>query len=155
SRKPKGRAQVHLALSRACKAAGDAPRALEELDRATRIDPAHPGILLALGREALDADDIDRAQRAFQALLLVADAPIRRWEILLELVDIAERRGESERAAEFRESAFEAARESTEETARFEEALRARGQQIRYIRALETKMSSADGPAQAAKALAE
>src|SRR5262249_53789279 len=40
-------------------------------------------------------------------------------------------------------------------TARFEEGLRARGQQAKYIRALEAKVSSADGPAQAAKSLAE
>src|SRR6185369_2147766 len=70
-RRPKERALVHYELARVLIKAGDRTQALEELDAALRIDPAHPDILHALATLAFEMDQLDRANRAYRALLLV------------------------------------------------------------------------------------
>lgn len=150
TRKPKDRALSHYSLARAARASGDRPRALAELDAAAKIDPTHAGILHAQARLAAELGHVDRAMRAYQALLLLrqteddvsthqhavgvdvgpdgpGDGDLARSEILLELADLAGRKGDAVRAAEFRESAFEAARESPEEEERLRIALERRG----------------------------
>src|SRR5690606_30874327 len=115
SRRPKDRALVHYELARALLAAGERAVALSELERASKIDPAHPTILSMLARTAFDEGDLERAERMYRALLLVDSrdgARTSRAEALLSLGDIAERRGDAVRAEEFVESAFEAAQES-------------------------------------------
>jgi tetratricopeptide (TPR) repeat protein len=156
SRKPKERALVHHQLALVALAQGDRPRALGELDTALRIDPAHPDVLLALARLALDEDQLERANRTYRALLLVVRkpgdgegssilrrAPIRRAEVLFELSHIAERMGDPSRATEYLDSAFEASRESDEERERLLFALRARGSYATLARALEARLPAA------------
>jgi len=109
--------------------AGDRPRALVELDAATRIDPANPEILRALAELARDDGQLERAERSFRALLVVLrkDAGIARSEVFLELAAIARRQDDEGRAGELLESAFEAAARSTSEAFALERALRASG----------------------------
>jgi tetratricopeptide (TPR) repeat protein len=152
SRKPKDRAVSHYALARAAQAAGDRTRALAELDAGAKIDSTHAGILHALGRLATSEGQLDRAVRAYQALLLVRrpqedtaaqqayeklvdlgrapgegrEGDLTRAELLLELSRIVKRQGDNVRADEFMESAREAARENPASAERFERAL-ARG----------------------------
>ena len=144
---------MHFELAQIALAKGDRPRALGELDAALRIDPAHPEILLALARLAMEDGQLDRASRTYRSLLLVVrrsrgdEAPgeegVSRAEVLFELSEIARLRGEAERAAEQLDSAFEAARESDTERERLLDALRARKRHDVLARALEERLGDA------------
>lgn len=134
ARRPKERALVHFELGRTALASGDRARSLSEFDAAIRIDPGHPGVLLALARLALEEGQIERAARMYRALLLVVRKPkegrgadISRAEVLFELSELTRTIGEPDRAAEYLESAMESARESSDERDRLMAALRARG----------------------------
>ena len=147
-RRPKERALVHFELANVSLASGDRARALGELDVALRIDPAHPEILHALAKLALEEGQLERASRTLRALLLVkrpdaaADrATPSRGEILLELAAIAERQGEAERAAEFVESALEAARSGDAERERLFAMLRARARHDVLARGIEQRLA--------------
>ncbi|WP_437672028.1 hypothetical protein [Sorangium sp. So ce131] len=171
SRRPKERALVHYELARVALATGDRARAMAEFDLALRIDPAHPDALHGLAGLALEDGQLDRAHRAYRALLLVARRPrddadgpggrrstmpprsslgrlpaasFSRAEVLLALGEIARRQGAPEREVEYVESAFEAARESEQEHEKLLAALRARGQHDLLARALEARLA---GPA--------
>ena len=52
-------------------ATGESPDALRELEAASKIDPAHPGIMQMLGRVAMEQGEFDRAERMFRSLMLV------------------------------------------------------------------------------------
>jgi tetratricopeptide (TPR) repeat protein len=159
-RRPKERALVHFELAQIALAKGDRARALGELDAALRIDPAHPEILLSLAKLSMEEGQLDRAARTYRSLLLVVrrsrgdEAPgeegVSRAEVLFELSEIARLRGETERAAEQLDSAFEAARESDTERERLLDALRARKRYDVLARALEGRLAGASGAAGAA-----
>lgn len=166
-RRPKERALVHFELAHIALAKGDRPRALSELDAALRIDPAHPEILLALARLAMEEGQLDRASRTYRSLLLVVrrtrgddaagEEGVSRAEVLFELSEIARLRGEPARAAEQLDSAFEAASGSDTERERLFQALRARQRYDVLARALEGQLAGAAGAsgAQAAAILDE
>ncbi len=157
TRRPKDRALAHFELARVTLATGDRPVAVSELDLALKIDPANPEILQTLARLALEEGQLDRAARNYRALLLVMRKPrdeagpaaVSRAEVLFDLREIARMQGDDERAAEYLESAFEAARESPEEGERLLSAMRARKSYDLLARALETRIEGALG-AQAA-----
>lgn len=149
-RRPKERAPVHYHLARLDLAMGDRPRALLELDAATKIDPANPEILQALAELARDDGQLERAERSYRALLTVLrrqtddpdeEPPITRSEVLFELSAIATRQGETDRANEILESALELAVESTLEARRLEGALRNAGDTITLARAMEARLA--------------
>ncbi|WP_437686930.1 tetratricopeptide repeat protein [Sorangium sp. So ce176] len=174
ARRPKERALVHDELARVALATGDRARAMAEFDNALRIDPAHTGALDGLAVLALEDGQLERAHRAYRALLLVARRPrdegdglpgarrsslpparsslasrpaatsFSRAEVLLALGEIARRQGAPDREAEYVESAFEAARESEAEHEKLLAALRARGRHDLLARALEARLG---GPA--------
>lgn len=159
TRKPKDRALVHFQLARVSLAAGRRAEAIAELDFANKIDPAHPGILQALAKLAFEEGQLDRAEKQYRALLLVLgrddeDAPSRA-EALLDLAEIAGKTGDSVRAAELVDSAFEAALESAREAEALEAALRQRGRYDLLARSVETRLGQAASPAEAARALAD
>ncbi|WP_437524415.1 hypothetical protein WME79_35980 [Sorangium sp. So ce726] len=174
TRRPKERALVHYELARVALATGDRARAMAEFDLALRVDPAHPDALHGLAGLALEDGQLERAHRAYRALLLVARRPrdegeglvgvrrstmpptrssvglpsstsFSRAEVLLALGEIARRQGAPDREAEYVESAFEAARESDGEHEKLLVALRARGRHDLLARALEARLA---GPAQ-------
>ncbi|MEB2324868.1 MAG: hypothetical protein OZ921_20310, partial [Sorangiineae bacterium] len=160
ARKPKERAVVHFALSQVWLESGSRAEALAELDLASRIDQAHPGILRALAALALEEGELERAERMYRALLLVLGRGARddgpsRVEALLDLGRIAETKGDAVRAVEFVESAFEAALESVAEARTLEAALRRRGRRELLGRALEARLSGELEPRDAAQVLAE
>ncbi|WP_437895685.1 tetratricopeptide repeat protein [Sorangium sp. So ce124] len=173
ARRPKERALVHYELARVALATGDRARAMAEFDLALRVDPAHPDALHGLAGLALEDGQLERAHRAYRALLLVARRPrdegeglvgarrstmpptrssvglpsatsFSRAEVLLALGEIARRQGAPDREAEYVESAFEAARESDAEHEKLLAALRARGRHDLLARALEARLA---GPA--------
>ncbi|WP_437903789.1 tetratricopeptide repeat protein [Sorangium sp. So ce327] len=182
ARRPKERALVHHELARVALATGDRARAMAEFDLALRVDPAHPDALHGLAGLALEDGQLERAHRAYRALLLVARRPrdegeglvgvrrstmpptrssvglpsstsFSRAEVLLALGEIARRQGAPDREAEYVESAFEAARESDAEHEKLLAALRARGRHDLLARALEARLAGpAEGPAEDAAA---
>ncbi len=162
-RRPKERAPVHYHLARLDLAIGDRARALVELDAATKIDPANPEILRALSELARDDGQLDRAERSYRALLTVLrrqddtkeDPPIVKTEVLLELAQIAERQGETERAKEITESAMEMATESENESKRLEAMLRARGDHVHFSRAMERRLAKSKEDSAYAENLSE
>ncbi|HEX9619836.1 MAG TPA: tetratricopeptide repeat protein, partial [Polyangiaceae bacterium] len=156
-RRPKERAIVHFELAKVLLRGDRADAALEQLELANKIDPAHPAILSMLARRAFEAGELPRAEQMYRALLLVAGrgTEASRAEALLDLSEIATRRGDGARAAEFIESAFEAALESVHEAEALERALRAAGRPELLTRAIELRLNQALSPAEAARVLAD
>lgn len=158
ARRPKERALVHYRLGQVCIAAARRAEALAELDAANKIDPAHAGVSQALARLAFEEGDLDRAERMYRALLFVLgtadsdDAPSRATA-LLDLSEIAEKKGDAVRAEEFIESAFESALEHEHEARALERALKERGRVGLLARALETRLKENLPPAEAARAM--
>lgn len=150
TRRPKDRALVHYELAKVL-APTDRARAAAELDLALRIDPAHPEILAMLARISMEDGQLDRAARTYRALLLIVRKPreeglgLGRAEVFLELGEISKLQGDAGRAAEYLESAFEAARESPEESERLLVVLRRRGSHEMLARSLEAKLAAAEG----------
>jgi tetratricopeptide (TPR) repeat protein len=160
ARKPKDRALAHFQLARVLLASAEQGEALRELDAASKIDPAHPGIMQMLGRVAMEQGEFDRAERMFRSLMLVVgrdeepDAPSKA-EALLSLSELSVRRGDDARAQELIESAFEASSESGREALALETALRNRGRHDLLARALYSRLEQVLSPADAATALAD
>jgi predicted Zn-dependent protease len=161
-RKPKERAQVHFHLARLDLATGQRKQALAELDAAMRIDAANPQILRMVAELARDDGQLDKAERAYRALLTAVrktedagdDAPVLRTEVLVELSEIASRQGDESRAEEILESAFEIAASSEPEACRLERALLAKKKHTALVRAIEARISRLEGQARG-EALAE
>lgn len=160
ARRPKERAVVHHALADALLCLGRREEAVAELQRATSIDPAHPGILRQLARLAFEGGEFDRAEQTYRALLLVLGtttepAGASRAEALLDMSEISLRRGNTVRAEEFIESAFESAASSEAEAAALEQILRARGQHALLGRSVQARLDAARSPVTAVRALAD
>ncbi|NUP07158.1 MAG: tetratricopeptide repeat protein [Polyangiaceae bacterium] len=160
TRKPKERALVHFELAKVALAEKDRGLAITELDNATKIDPANAGVLQLLGEIALEEGQFLRAQRTYRGLLLVlrsqregrgapaegffAPPVVYKSQVFVELALIAERQKDPERKAEFVESAFEAARESTKEADALIGALERRGYFDLVARALAARLEVTD-----------
>ncbi|MEZ4406389.1 MAG: tetratricopeptide repeat protein [Polyangiales bacterium] len=167
--RPLERAVVHYHLAQLAQARGDTDEALAQLETASTIDMAHPGIFKLLGDLSREAGQLQRAERAYRALLMIVRrnpppgsgatiVPGRApgpgpSEVLYELHRIAEALGDDERAKETLESAFETASRSGAEARRFERALRDAGEPRLLLRAMETRLSHEDDPAKAAEVL--
>ena len=160
ARRPKDRALAHFLMARSLLGAKREAEALQELDAASKIDPAHPGIMQLLARMALEHGQLDRAERMYRSLLLVLGRDESREgpskaEALIALSEISAKRGDAVRAGEFIESAFEAALESPADASALENALRSQQRYDLLARALETRLGR-DLPApEAARALAD
>ncbi len=169
-RRPRERAPVHYQMARLELAADNRARALMELDTAARVDPQNPEILGTLAQLARDDGQLERAEKSYRALLVIlrrspaspnggrdtaGGSSYARGEVLLELSLIAEQRGESERAREILESAFEAAAESEFERERLENRLRERGAHATLVRALELRLARLGDAPEAAHTLSE
>ena len=159
-RRPKDRALAHFLLARVLLAQDREEDALQELDAASKIDPAHAGIMQMLARVALEHGQLDRAEKMYRSLLLVLgrddskDGPSKA-EALIALSEISAKRGDSVRAGEFIESAFEAALESPGDALALESALRSQNRHDLLARALEARLARDLAPHDAARALAD
>ena len=103
-------AGVHHRLAKAHIADGDKALGVAELDQAFRINPGDLGILVDLGRLAIDLNDLEKAQKTFRALLLQrldARAPITKAEVFFHLGEISHRLGEKQKAIQMLERAIE------------------------------------------------
>lgn len=158
--RPAERAGVHYQLALIAQARGETSEALAQLDLASKIDMAHAGIFKLLGDLARDAGMLDRAERAYRALLMI----VRRHassdseatgpsEVLWELHGIATTLGQADRASETLESAFDTAARSDLESVRFGRALRAAGRFDLLLRCQSARLQLEHTPEEAAEIL--
>ena len=150
-RRSADRAGVHHRLGLVARDQGDLPRAIEQLELATKMAMASAPILQTLGDLAREAGDLDRAEKAYRTLLMAVrrrapDAPVDVGvgEVLFELHAIADAREDSNQASELRESALEAAASSDGEALRFHEALVARGDAALALEGLERRVAGVE-----------
>jgi tetratricopeptide (TPR) repeat protein len=155
-RRPPERADVHYQLAQVAAAAGQPAEAKAQLETATSMSTEHAGALRMLAELYRDGGDLERAERMFGALLLIAlrqkppvageddpDKPARS-EVMINLHWILTKLKQQGRADEMLASAFEAARRSELEARRLEQALHDAGDHALYLRALEGRLEQAD-----------
>ncbi|MBL8604017.1 MAG: tetratricopeptide repeat protein [Myxococcales bacterium] len=154
--RPPERALAHYHLAQLARDRGDLQGATAQLEIASAIDLTHPGIFKMLGELSREAEQFDKAERAYRALLLIvrrqsasalqsADA-VGPSEVLYALYQIAVQNGQDERAQETLESAFETAATSDAEAARLERAVRAQSEHPLLLRVLELRLSLKPAP---------
>jgi tetratricopeptide (TPR) repeat protein len=100
----------HHRLGRALASLGDKDVALTQLDMAFKIDPGSVEVLRDLGVLALEANDLDRAQKTFRALLLQrldASSGISKGEVFYYLGEICMKQGDKVKAVQMLERAVE------------------------------------------------
>lgn len=155
------RAQVHYELGVLARDQGDLDGALEQLELATKMAMAEPRMLQMLGRLAREASQLDRAEKAYRALLMTvrrrgsdANLDVGSAEVLFELHAIAQARGDEEGARGLRESAIEAAAQNDAEAFRFRDALVERGDAALALEGLERRTALAESDASKAQMLA-
>ncbi|MEM9460609.1 MAG: tetratricopeptide repeat protein [Myxococcota bacterium] len=141
------RAGVHLQLARVAHAQGDTAQALDQLELASKMDSANPTIMRTLAEMAREAGELDRAERAYRALLLqvrrLGEAAFEQTSaaaVLIELSSIAAERGQAEQAEELQESALEALADDDTQAPALQRALTARGDHALLLRVLQTRL---------------
>lgn len=160
-RRSKERATIHHQLALVARTDGDLPAALEHLEQAAAMDMGSEEILLDLAETAMEAKNLDRAERAYQALLVLsrrsepAEATLSSGEILLRLEAVAETRGDAAAAAERLDSAVAAGLQSVQEAQRLQKAFVARGQVERAVALLEKRGAAAGTGAEEARVLCD
>jgi tetratricopeptide (TPR) repeat protein len=110
AKRTKELAEIHRRLASAYLADGEGQRALEELDKAFRIEPGNISVLALLGEVALNVGDLKKAQQMYRALLLqkLDDAgPIKKALVFVRLGDIHDRLGEKPKAIQMYERALQ------------------------------------------------
>ena len=110
SKRPKELGEIHRRLAKAYLAAGENQRAMEELDKAFRIEPGNVNVLTLLGQVAMDLGDYKKAQQMFRALLLQKldeSGPIKKSEVFLRLGEVHEKIGETPKAMQMYERAVQ------------------------------------------------
>ena len=110
NRRTKELSLYHHRLGRALATLGDKDVALQQLDMAFKIDPGSIEVLRDLGVLALEANDLDRAQKTFRALLLQrldASSGISKGEVFFYLGEICMKQGDKAKAVQMLERAVE------------------------------------------------
>jgi tetratricopeptide (TPR) repeat protein len=142
------RAEVHLRLARVAQAEGNTEEALSQLDTASSMDRAHVGILRELGELSQTAGQLDRAERAYRALLMIVRKPqpgvemeIGASEVFYRLHSIAAEQKQAEKASELLESAVQTAAQSEAETLKLRALLMRKGEPQLLLRVLELRLT--------------
>ena len=103
-------AEIHRRLAKAYLSDGEQPRAMDELDKAFRIEPGNVHILKELGTVSVQVGDLKKAQQMFRALLLQKlddSGPITKAEVFFSLGDVHLRLGEKQKAVQMLERALQ------------------------------------------------
>lgn len=146
------RANVHFQLALIERAEGNLEAALEQLDAAAKIQRTDPVILKTLGDVAQQNGELERAETAYRALLLLVGrkqaggSEVGESAILFELYRIATQRQDTARAKDLLDSALQAADQDADEAERLEDALRQAGHWDLLLGALDRRLQrSEDG----------
>jgi golgin subfamily B member 1 len=110
NKRTKELAEIHRRLASAHLADGEGKRALDELDKAFRIEPGNISVLSLLGQVALDVGDLKKAQQMYRALLLQKlddNGPIAKALVFVRLGDIHDRLAEKPKAIQMYERALQ------------------------------------------------
>lgn len=110
-RRSKELGEIHRRVATAALSLGDTARALDELDKAFRIEPGNVFVLTELGDVALQAGDVKKAQQMYRALLLQkleAGSPISKAEVFTRLGRTHVALNESQKAKQMFERALQA-----------------------------------------------
>jgi len=110
TKRTKDLAEIHRRLANAYLADDNGQRALEELDKAFRIEPGNVGVLSLLGETALKVGDLKKAQQMYRALLLQKldeGGPIKKAIVFVRLGDIHQKLGEKPKAVQMYERALQ------------------------------------------------
>jgi len=110
SKRPKELGEIHRRLAKAYLADGENQKAMDELDKAFRIEPGNVNVLTLLGQVALDIGDYKKAQQMFRALLLQKldeSGPLKKSEVFLRLGEVHEKVGEAPKAIQMYERAIQ------------------------------------------------
>jgi tetratricopeptide (TPR) repeat protein len=110
NKRSKELAEIHRRLAGAYLADGNGARALEELDKAFRIEPGNVNVLSLLGETALDLGDLKKAQQMYRALLLQKldeGGPVQKGMVFVRLGDIHDKLGERPKAQQMYERAIQ------------------------------------------------
>ncbi len=102
--------EIHRRLAAAHLADGNQEKAMEELDKAFRIEPGNVQVLKQLGLVALEVNDSKKAMQMFRALLLQkldADSPITKAEVFYHLGIVHNKVGEKSKAIQMLERAIQ------------------------------------------------
>lgn len=110
-RRSKELADVHRRLAAAYRSDGNTARAVEELEKAFRIEPGNVTVLKDLGALSLEGGDLSRAQQMYRALLLQKldkSSPIQKHEVFYSLALVHQRLDEKPKAVQMLERAVQA-----------------------------------------------
>jgi tetratricopeptide (TPR) repeat protein len=110
NRRTKELAVYHHRLGRALSQLGDRDLAFAQFDMAFKIDPGSVAVLRDLGALAFEANDFERAQKTFRALLLQrldAGAGITKAEVFYYLGEISAKLGDRPKAVQMFERSIE------------------------------------------------
>jgi golgin subfamily B member 1 len=103
--------EIHRRLAAAYLADGDVKRAMDELDKAFRIEPGNVSVLTALGDVAMQLADYKKAQQMYRALLLQklddVSGPIKKSAVFFRLGQIHEALEEKPKAQQMYERAVQ------------------------------------------------
>lgn len=157
------RAAAHLMLAKVCHALGESDQALDQLEMASKMDAQNPAIMRTLAELARETGQLDRAERAYRALLLqlrrtaleAAKGEITPAEVLVELASIATDRGQAEQAQELVESALETIAGDDTQAPRLQRSLETRESWALLHRVLQTRLAHVEGPRRRARVLGD
>ena len=85
-------------------------RAMDELDKAFRIEPGNVHVLKELGDVSMQVNDLKKAQQMFRALLLQKledNGPVTKAQVFQSLGDVHLRLGETQKAVQMLERALQ------------------------------------------------
>lgn len=156
------RAAVHFQLAQVAHAAGDLEEAMKQLEQARKMDMSHPGILRMAGQMAREAGQLERAEKAYRALLLVVrrqdpgaeDVQVGASEVLYELSLLATAQEDEAQAQELLETALSTASGHDAEAERLMGDLLARGEVDLALQVVEKRLEAVKEPASEARMLA-
>lgn len=148
------RASVHYQLARVAHAAGNVAEAMEELDTARKMDMSHPGILRMAGRMAAESGQLDAAEKAYRALLLVVrrqdpgadDIKVGASVVLYELSLLATAQSDHAQSKELLETAMSTASQHDAEAIRFKADLIGHGAAELALEAIDKRLAAVETP---------
>src|SRR6185503_18252562 len=142
------RAALHVELARVAQAEGKIEEAMAEMESASKMDATNAAIQKELAEMARTANQLDKAERTYRALLLVVrrqppgddENAVGVSEVLFELHKLAD--AGSDQAKELLESAMEAAIQSDAEVRRLRRSLIAHDEGELLLKVLDRRLQT-------------